>query len=325
MKIDLNIGENGIYVPGDGLLDRLEDASECEIKTLILVCSGRYTENGVFSESRAAEALGCEEAEIRSALQFWRGAGIFGKGKQKGKTKTVPAEEPVGRIKVNQVDVPLYSGKEITELFAEKPDYKFYLDECQKLAGKMFNALETNKMISLCDYFGLSFEYVMTLYAYCANQGKTTVQYVEKTALNLLEDEVDTLEKLESYIKQKEEYESKTGKIRSLFGIGQRALIKKEKDQIYNWTTEWKMPFDVISYAYELTVRRTGKASMSYANSILESWHASDITDLSSAMEEVKKHGEAKAAENKTSPDSTFDTDEFFEAALKKSYDKIGK
>ena len=105
--------------------------------------------------------------------------------------------------------------------------------------------------------------------------------------------------------------------LRDLFGIGKRALIKKEKDAFFRWVSEWEMPLDVITRAYEITVSSTGEPSVPYTNAILEKWHVQGLTTLE-AVEAAEAERAASAGKNTM---GNFDTDDFFEAALKRSYD----
>ena len=96
-----------------------------------------------------------------------------------------------------------------------------------------------------------------------------------------------------------------------------RALIKKEEKAFFSWTAEWEMPMDVITLAYEITVARTGEANISYTNAILEKWNAQGLRTLDdvNAAEEKRKNSPGGVS------GSSFDTEDFFTSALKRSYE----
>ena len=73
--------------------------------------------------------------------------------------------------------------------------------------------------------------------------------------------------------------------------------------------------FDVITKAYEITVNATGKASIPYANAILEKWYSEGLK----TVEQVEAYL-SKAAEEKESAGQSFELDEFFNAAISRSY-----
>ena len=106
-----------------------------------------------------------------------------------------------------------------------------------------------------------------------------------------------------------------TGKIRAMFGISSRALTAKEKAMIENWLCTMQYGDAILQKAYEITIDSIGKPSLPYANTILERWHAEGyrtIEDIDAAIADYKR----KKNEGKGS----FDTDDFFEAALKRTY-----
>ena len=100
-------------------------------------------------------------------------------------------------------------------------------------------------------------------------------------------------------------------------------------------TGEFSMPFAWIDRelflhvasagsSYEVTVNATGEASMPYANSVLESWinsGFSTLDEIKKSEEEYKKSAKPKGKKQQESPaESSFATDDFFEAALRRSY-----
>jgi DnaD/phage-associated family protein len=110
--------------------------------------------------------------------------------------------------------------------------------------------------------------------------------------------------------------------------MGDRAFTKKEKAFFEKWLAEWGMAFELVEYAFELTVDKTGKAGLEYMSKILSDWHDSGISTVEqaekasaeyrSSSDYKKKFKETVKEEEK--PASSFNTDEFFEKALKRSY-----
>ena len=82
------------------------------------------------------------------------------------------------------------------------------------------------------DHLGLGGEYIVTLFSYLSGKGKNSLRYIERTAVNLFDEGVDTVDALNAYIKRKDEFEDNVGKIRSLIGAGQRELTAKEEEEV---------------------------------------------------------------------------------------------
>lgn len=71
---------------------------------------------------------------------------------------------------------------------------------------------------------------------------------------------------------------------------------------------------DIITKAYEITVTNTKEPSINYTNAILEKWYAAGyktIADIEAAEE--------KRSKSKNTA-SSFSVDDFYEAALMRSY-----
>ncbi len=330
MKYEFINNQENILLPKEAIADKINIAGEIELKVL-LYSSLVANEENFFDEQKISEISGIDISEVINALQFWRGAGvIFQSGKNNPAPNKAVSDDSQKNQSVNKAlqrnDIPIYSGKEIEDIFEKHSELRLLIDECQRLAGKVFNPHEMNKIVSLYDYLGLSAEFILSVFNYCAKKNKTTVHYIEKTAFNLYNEGIDTDEKLEEYLKNKEIFDSNAGKIRKVFGIGQRALTKKEEEMIKKWTEVWKFDIEMIEYAYELTVNSTSTPSMPYAAKILENWYKAGYTTLDEAKEASFEFKKSKNNDNNHGfVEHTFDTDEFFEIALKRSYENIGK
>ena len=105
--------------------------------------------------------------------------------------------------------------------------------------------------------------------------------------------------------------------LRKLFGIGSRSFTKKEKDIISTWAAR-SVAYSLIERAFEITVENTGNASMPYCSAVLDSWYQKGINNVEDAEREMAnyKHDRENARDKKGS----FETDDFFEAALRRSY-----
>lgn len=315
---------NNVVLPKEALLAKLGTATETEIKVLIYAAAAAV--DGIFDERAVQELSGMDLTDIIIALQFWRGSEVIALSDGEKKVISAPsAKESKKPVALQKDDIPTYSGEEIAKIFENNTEINMLLDECQKIAGKMFNPTEINKIVTLYDYLGLSCEYILTLYQYCKDRNKTTVHYVEKTAFGMYNEGVDTDEKLLEYIKKKELFESFAGKIRRLFGFGTRALTKREESIISKWKDVYRFPIEIIEHAYEITVDSTKTPSLSYAGKILDNWFRSGVSTLQQAKEASEAFKRTKPSKNTKASESSFDSDEFLEAALKRSYDNIGK
>ena len=186
----------------------------------------------------------------------------------------------------------------------------------------MFNTSEVETIVGLLDYLSLDPEYVLLLCAHSAKHGKRSLRYIEKKAISYHDEGILTYDELELHLKKVDEAAETESALRTMFGFGKRALLKKEKEAFFRWTAEWHMPIEVIERAYEIAVTRTKEPSVPYTNAILERWNAEGLCTL----EEVERFETARRpASAVKGANSSFDTDDFFEAALDRSYGKSTK
>ena len=86
---------------------------------------------------------------------------------------------------------------------------------------------------------------------------------------------------------------------------------------IEKWVCTMQYPTEVLQKAYEITVDTINKPAIPYAHTILERWYSEGYRTL----EDVEK-AIAEYRRKKDEGKSSFDVDDFFEAALKRTYGK---
>lgn len=263
-----------------------------------------------------AERTGATRSQIDEAIAYWQAAGVLQPLETPAGT-AAPAVEPIAAPTPDRAaQLPHYNTDEAARFLSRSPGAAGVIDCCQQELGKIFNTAEAEIIIGLLDYLSLDPEYILLLCAHSAKRGKKSLRYIEKTAITLHDKGILTYEQLELYLKKQDAAEDAESVLRDMFGIGRRALIKKEREAFFRWTADWQMPTDVIARAYEIAVGRTGEPSVPYTNAILEKWHAENLH----TAEEVERYEAEHRPAGKESAGSSFDTNDFFEAALKRSY-----
>ncbi len=327
MLIKINYGVGAGVFP-TSCAEQVKRASLCDLKVLWLVCA----KGGAVEIGELCDFAGADEGSVLSSLSYWRGSGVIECEMPKSSEKVQKSPEPQTQKtkKIARAEaLPEYTSDEIANILERNTELSSLIDECQRIMGKMFNIHEVNVLIGLVDYLDLTCDYIMLLLTYCVSHGKKTLHYAEKTAFGFYDSGITTVEALSAELQRRENVASVEGKIRTLFGIGGRALTTKEKKEISAWINDWGFSFEIIEKAYETTVDATGGASLHYANSVLERWNAEGIRTLEQIDASAERF-EAEKAQKKTkksskskgeseNQNSSFDTDEFFEAAIRRS------
>ncbi len=316
MKFTFNYGKGVAVIPA-AAIERIDKASKKDIKMLLLLASER-----VSTLDEMVSLSGMKREEVESALAFWRGADIIEieeDGKAAVASKSASEEN---RTKLKSEDsLPRYTTDELNNLLEKRAEYKFLIGECQQLFGKMFNPSEINIVVALSDYLGLDSEYILVLFAHLGKKEHKSVRTAERMAHRFLDEGITDAFTLGERLRFLEGLEEVENKVRVAFGINSRALTKKEKTLIEKWLSEYHFGFDMIEKAYELTVDSTGKASLPYAGAILDRWYSEGIKNIADAEKNIGEH-KKKAAESAEKEGGSFNTDEFLEAALMRSFDK---
>lgn len=319
MKMTPTYKNRIISLPAEAVREKLSTATKEELAVLIAVCDDPEAGTNVLTDR-----LGLTEKVFGDALAMWQAAGAIAlddepaaeavqKPEETEKKPDKPKSKGERRVTVHTT-LPYYSQEEVAEIVEHRDDCSELLDSCQQTLGKMFNMTETAGIIRLIDHLALPGEYILMLCQYAADIGKPSVRMVEKLAIEYYDRDVLTCEALEEELNGAAERKTLESYVRSLFGLGGRSLIKKEKDFIAAWSNKYHFSRELIRAAYEETVSKINKPSMDYTNKVLENWYSVGCKTPEDVAAAAQQH--AAGAQ----PGSSFKTDEFFEAALKRSY-----
>ncbi|MBO5789511.1 MAG: DnaD domain protein [Clostridia bacterium] len=303
----------------------LMEASAEDLRVLLVIVAGQST-----ADIKAlAQASGCSQARVKGAIAYWEECGVLVEGEP---TETPAPATPQKKGMLSSRDLAP-RGEDENAAYITAHDMGELIDECQRLMGRLFNPTEIAVIVGLHEQLHLDFSYIMTLVSYCARRGKLTLRYVERMAVGLYDDGIDTTEALDQHLKRLEMASSSEGKLRRLFGIGERSLSKTEQACFVRWICDFGFDMDIIGLAYDMTVDTHQKALVKYADAILKRWYDAGCRTLAQVEELLRRETEQKAktytAKSKQkkveeeSCESSFCTDDFFARALERSYGKI--
>ncbi|MBQ4317042.1 MAG: DnaD domain protein [Clostridia bacterium] len=281
------------------ILSRLKSASAEELKTLIYYFAEPET-----NVSDAARETGLTVAQVESAVAFWRGAGVF--TDSEGKKKNVASDTSAYRN---------YDSDTLSAAIENDNDFSLVCRVAGDCLQKQLTKNDYSSLFYLYDFVRLPAPVICGIIADCCSNEKRSLQYIFKKAVGLYEDGIDTYDKFEAYLARREAINSNIGKLRRLCGMGDRELTSKEKKLFDTWFGEWAFSFDMVELAYGKTIDTTGKLSTTYMNGILRRWHESGFATVDDV-----KNGDASRP---TGNDSSFEVDEFIEAALSRGFDDI--
>ena len=312
--INFNFG-NGLTVLPTSVIGYVDKAKKFDIKVLMLIASSDRFRMGKY-EQLIAQELNCEITDVQNSISFWNGTGIISltdgvesvKAVEKNELSIVPK-----RAKVTEL--PQYTSAELNSLLKKHNNIVGLIDECQNVLGKIFTAADIKVLMGFVDYLGLDNDYILVLMHFAARNDMKSLRYIEKIAISCIDDGFTDAKVLQEALYAREEKAQIENKIKNIFGLGSRKLTSKEQKQINAWVTTYNYDIGVIEKAYEITVTATNKPSIHYANAILEKWFAEGVKNIEDVENLIAAREQEKATEG-----SSFDVDDFFAAALKRSY-----
>lgn len=294
-KIDSSIFKSIFAVPSEIVDKHILTASSVSIKVLLLIL--RNAENGI-NVDEMAQKLNMSKADICDAANYWVSFGIL-------KCENPKPEKEKSRTNVTKItDSPLrLNGKELEEIVSNSTEFRFMLDEAERILEKHLIPSEASVLTSLNEWAGISVDVILMVINYCASIGKKSVRTIERIALDWHDKGYDSHEKVERYIQKLTENNQNEHAVKSAFGIYDRNLSQKEKLLIEMWFNEYKFNIEMIRIAYEKTVDNTGKLSFPYINSILKSWYENDVHTPDQIPENDEKANAKKEKKTKSSYD----------------------
>ena len=315
MKYDFIYGKSAFCLPGSAL-DYVTKASQNDLRVLVALGSGKFAD-----EKALAGFLGLSVSAAIASLEFWRGTGVLEASGKQGvfeQTELSLPEEELKQAKAPEAKRDDYTAEEINRIYKKNPTLTQLVDMCQMILEKTFTKTEISCIVYLSDHLRLEDEYILMLCQHCISKGKdkASLRYIEKMGIELHDKGITSVKELDIYLKDETKKHEMEYKIRKLFGIGERALVLKEKAFLAKWVTEWRLPFEIIEKGYEVMVGATDKPNFAYENAILEKWREAgcktmeDVEGLLASQKKTPKKQEAR--------ETSFDLDEFFELAAKR-------
>lgn len=171
-----------------------------------------------------------------------------------------------------------YTDDEIT-MFSQKEEVQQLFRIAENKFARTLTYQDRKRIIELFYGYGITMEIFVMLLTYCKEKGKDKLNfnYIEKVAIDWIENEIDTPQKVENYVKL---YDENFKKIMTVFGIGNNLPAPIQIDYMKRWILEFKMPIDVIEEACRITMLQTGRPRFDYAEKVLQNWINNDIKTL---------------------------------------------
>ena len=334
-------------VPTSVVDDNIRLASVLQLKVLLYML--RHSEENLSGEDVAA-ALSLDKADAEDAMIFWQERGLLVKSDEEAKpvlhiestsdvtiAKSVPEIEEVPEVQTKKVsDIPISrpSHEQIAVRLQECKEFSGLFAEAQAALGKTIGYDGQSVLIMMHDSYGLPFEVILMAVEYAVSQQKTGFSSIAKIGKYWSEQGIDTLEGAMEYIEEHNVVNETWNKLRSLTDIANRTPTSKQRGYLVAWVKEYGYSADIIYYAYEESIDRTGKMSMPYMDKIIRNWYDRGVkTPMDIQREKAKWQEERdkklpqKNAAKQNTPtllrdEPSYDIDAFTKKAIGLKYKK---
>lgn len=324
----LTIQYRGGSLP-ESLGSLLQNADETDLRVLVAL-QMLADADGVIETEPLASVLGISEGELSASVKFWRGAGVLAASTSKKKAVEPTAKEPKVAPTAHREGVleqsgalPSYTTSELADLIEQRRVSAEFIDEAQRVMGKIFRTYDTSVLVGIVDRLGFEEVAVLAMLAYVVQKGKKTLRYAEQLAISFYDEGITDTSDVLARLQRMEQAGEAIGKIRALYGASGRELTTSEKKLFTSWCEKLAYDIEVIRMAYDITVDSIQKPVPKYTNSILEAWYAAGLRTAEDVRAYLDAEKNKNAKKDVGEVEKSYDIDEFIEAALKRSYEEM--
>ncbi len=335
---------SGIFpVPTAVVDENIRLASVVQLKVILYLL--RHGSVRQVTVKDISDALFLDSQDVNDALLFWYERGIVIKDGDAPApvVQSVSAEKEETKIEIT----PIKPKKEVQEIPISRPsheqiavrckeceDISVLFREAQTALGKTIGYDGQSVLIMLYDSYGLPVEVILMAIEYAVSQGKASFSNIAKIGKKWSELEIDSLEGAMEYIEEHNIVNEVWHKLRLLTDISNKRPTSKQFGYLTAWIKEYGYDANMIFYAYEECVDRTGKMSMPYMDKIITAWHKNGVKTPLDIEEERKRWKESRAKaspkKEKDKPDhekreASYDIDRFLQKSVDLVYDKNDK
>lgn len=268
------------------------EASGAYIKVYLYGLYSCHNELCDISNKQIAKKLSLLESDVINAFKYWEKKGIV-KIIEKELENDFDIEflditnlKPKENIDLSKPHT--YSPLELEIYMEQNENVKNLMKYAEQKLGRLLTSSEMSLIYSLYDFLHLPFDVIYFLLEYYIDKNKKNLRYIEKVAIGWASEGINSLEMAENYVSQKEKTANEKEMFKKISEIFDNNLAESEKKFIHTWVSDFKMSEELIKYAYELTISKTGKPSFPYMNTILKAWFDKKIAEKSELLGEAK-------------------------------------
>lgn len=312
-----------VHIPYWFITDYMPKALSGDLKVYLYLFALSSDPKGVrLSLEEVSQNLDMLYSELLQALRHWHKKKVIhfeeiSKEEYNLEFYLEKPEVPVKNIAPEIVKEPVKPSLNKTIIAQSRPEYRveelnYYLESSSEVTrlfkiaeqylGRLLTITDQKIIFSFYDWLHMPFDLIEFLIEYCASNNHKAIHYIEKVAINWVDQGILTVEQAKEKIAQNKSY----FQVLSALGCSKDSVTAVERDCINKWLSTYHFSMDIILEACKRTVMQTNKPSLNYADRILTSWYheniqsLEDIAKLDKAYESKKAITQSK--DNKQAP-----------------------
>ncbi|MBE6024005.1 MAG: DnaD domain protein [Cellulosilyticum sp.] len=171
---------------------------------------------------------------------------------------------------------PEYSVDEINIYKSNSQDFTNLVKVTERYLGRLISFTDQKILYSFYDWLHMPFDLIEYLIEYCASMNRTGMHYIEKVAINWVDEGILTLEQA----KAKMAVDKRYFKVLNALGASRNTLTPVDKKYMSKWFETYHFNMEIILAACEKAVTQANKPSLNYVDSILTSWFNEKVKSL---------------------------------------------
>lgn len=299
----------GVTPVADTFIDTYMAAANGEyVKVYLYILRHQNKED--LSLEQIADALNHTEADVKRAINYWQKAGVL-ENAQENPSESILIEQNRTNCSMDievtstvdketaaaQAQSPTYSAEQVSRLNNDE-EFSQLLYIAQKFLNKAFTPRDCQVFAYLYDTLGMNIGLLEYLAEYCAQNGHTSVRYLETVALSWHEKGIRTALEAQEYSTS---YTKDAFAVMKAFGLNSRKPAVPEQKLMEKWFKDYGFDRELVLEACSRTINAIHTPSFQYADSILTDWKKAGVKTLADI-----KGMDARRAERANNADKRF-------------------
>lgn len=158
----------------------------------------------------------------------------------------------------------------------------------QKYLNKTFTPVDCQVFVNLYKNLNMPSELIEFLVEYCAQNGHTSLRYVEKVALSWHEKNIMTVEEARAYSRS---FSKESFAVMKAMGLTGRNPADSEFELMEKWFRTYGFTKEIVVEACNRTIKTIHNPSFQYADRILSDWKDAGVRTMSdiTALDKIRK------------------------------------